>query len=1166
MAVQHYTDRKAYGENEQRTLEYVSTQIATVIQRKRTEEALRESEERYRTVAETATDGIITIDQHSRILFANPAVSRIFGYDLAAMPGMDLTMLMPDHLRQLHKNAVQRYAATGEKHMSWERVELSGLHKQGHEIPVEVSFAEFRKNGQPFFTGFIRDVSERKQAEKALRDSEEKFSRAFHASPDAMTISALEDSRFLEVNESFLRLTGYPREEVAGRTSLELNLWVHPENRPGLSSQARVAGKVEDFEFELRRKDGAALVCLLSVDIVEIAGRKCFLSVVRDITARKHMEEALRQSEEKFARAFFASPDALVISSLRTAQFLDVNESFCRMSGYAKEEAVGRTGLDLGVWARPEDREHVLQMLARGESPRNLEFTFRSRTGRTVVGLLSAEIIEFGGERCMLGVVRDITERKEMEEALRTSEERFRELFENANDIVYTHDLEGNFTSLNRTGERITGYPRAEALQKNIRDLLDPQQVGFAQEMVRLNLEGKGPTTYELQIRARDGRPIELEVSTRLILFDGRPVGVQGIARDVTERRKAERALRDSEERYRLLFQNSPLPMFVYETDSLTFLAVNEAAVKSYGFSRSEFLGLTLKDIRPPEEGPYLIRRLTSDPINHHAAVHRKKDGTLIDVEIAAHSIEWFGKRARMVIAEDITERVRAEHAIRESEAKFRTLAESSPYAILIARDTQIVFANRAAEEITGYCMRELLQLDPLCIVSPAHRDMVGEKRAQRRQGSREAQRFEVRFTTKNGTEKWMDVTTNAITYEGQPAILVNAMDVTERKAVEDQLRQSQKMEAVGRLAGGVAHDFNNLLMIMRGYADLILDTEEADDATRRNAEQITKAAERAAGLTQQLLAFSRKQVLAPQVLDLNQVVAGVDKMLRRLIGEDIELITSAAADLWPVKADPNQIEQILLNLSINARDAMPKGGKLMISMENVTLDGFFVRQHAGSSEGPHVLISVTDTGAGMAPDVRARVFEPFFTTKEVGRGTGLGLATVYGIVKQSNGYITVYSEVGQGTTFKVYLPQASGAVAALEQSEARGHQGGSETILLVEDESDVRELARQFLDSHGYRVLEAHDGREALTVSSRHNGPIDLLVTDVVMPGMSGRELAERLIPARPAMKVLYVSGYTAEAIGHHGILEPGTQFLQKPFSREALARKLREVLDKRN
>jgi nitrogen-specific signal transduction histidine kinase/ActR/RegA family two-component response regulator len=389
--------------------------------------------------------------------------------------------------------------------------------------------------------------------------------------------------------------------------------------------------------------------------------------------------------------------------------------------------------------------------------------------------------------------------------------------------------------------------------------------------------------------------------------------------------------------------------------------------------------------------------------------------------------------------------------------------------------------------------------------------------------------------------------------------------DITEHKRVEERLRASQKMEAVGRLAGGVAHDFNNLLMVMRGYGELMLNQLDANDPLRRNAEEIQKAAERATALTQQLLAFSRKQVLQPKVLDLNTVVTEVEKMLRRLIGEDIELATTLDPALGPVKADPGQIEQIILNLAVNARDAMPQGGRLTLKTANVTLDQAYVRQHMGATLGPYVLLAVSDTGVGMDAETQSHIFEPFFTTKGAGKGTGLGLSTVYGIVKQSGGTIWVESAPGRGTTFEIYLPLVEEAAASGELHPAlpAPTPGGSETILVVEDEMSVRKLAAEFLGSNGYRVLEAQDGGEALQVCEEHRAPIHLLMTDVVMPGMSGRELAVRLVGARPEMKVIYVSGYTDDAIVQHGVREEGTVFLQKPFSLETLAHTVREVLD---
>jgi nitrogen-specific signal transduction histidine kinase/CheY-like chemotaxis protein len=399
----------------------------------------------------------------------------------------------------------------------------------------------------------------------------------------------------------------------------------------------------------------------------------------------------------------------------------------------------------------------------------------------------------------------------------------------------------------------------------------------------------------------------------------------------------------------------------------------------------------------------------------------------------------------------------------------------------------------------------------------------------------------------------------------GRPvARLGVARDITARRVLEDQLRQAQKMEGIGRLAAGVAHDFNHLLTAIGGRCYLVLGKLTAENPLRREIEIIQGAAERAAKLTHQLLAFSRKQILEPRVLDLNAIVAGIEPLLRRMIREDIEIAAVLDPTVGRVKADAGQLEQVLLNLAVNASDAMPEGGRLTLGTGDVTLDEAYARTHAGVEPGPYVMLSVSDTGHGMTAEIQARIFEPFFTTKEVGKGTGLGLATVYGIVKQSAGHVTVYSEVGHGTVFKVYLPRVDEAPAppepALQTEKSR--RGGSETVLLVEDDEALRSLAREILSVQGYAVLEAATPADALRLVNGHEGAIHVLLTDVVMPQMNGRQVADLAIAARPGLKVLFMSGYADAAIVQHGVLEPGTHFLQKPFTPDGLSRKLREVL----
>jgi nitrogen-specific signal transduction histidine kinase len=390
--------------------------------------------------------------------------------------------------------------------------------------------------------------------------------------------------------------------------------------------------------------------------------------------------------------------------------------------------------------------------------------------------------------------------------------------------------------------------------------------------------------------------------------------------------------------------------------------------------------------------------------------------------------------------------------------------------------------------------------------------------------------------------------------------------DITERKLLEDQLRQSQKMEAIGQLAGGVAHDFNNLLTVMNGYAEIVMSSLPAENPHKGLLAEVVKAGNRASSLTSQLLAFSRKQILAPKVLNLNDVVENAEKMLRRMIGEDVLLVTAYDTSLNHVKVDPGQVEQVIVNLAINARDAMPQGGTLTIGTCNIDLDEEQCLQYPGCKPGSYVAITMTDTGSGMTPEVKARIFEPFYTTKEVGKGTGLGLAMVYGIVKQSDGYIAVDTTVGVGTTFKIFLPCVSDTEDSSRPDDGETlPRRGNETVLLVEDEEGVRKLARLILEMHGYKVLEASSGREAINLENTHVGPIHLLITDVVMPEISGRQLVESLLPRHQGLKVLYMSGYTDDAIVRHGVMDASDSFLQKPFSLPSLAKKVRDVLDGR-
>jgi PAS domain S-box-containing protein len=513
-----------------------------------------------------------------------------------------------------------------------------------------------------------------------------------------------------------------------------------------------------------------------------------------------------------------------------------------------------------------------------------------------------------------------------------------------------------------------------------------------------------------------------------------------------------------------------------------------------------------------------------------------------------------------------ITDRKRAEDDLRRSEAAYRGLVEYAPLGIYRSTaDGHFLTVNPALIRMLGYgWAEELLRLDiPHDVyVDPRQRAALLAEFAQHDEAG-----SEMEWRRKDGSLITVRVTVRTIRDPGGRIECYEGLveDVTQQRSLEAQFRQAQRLEAVGRLAGGVAHDFNNVLTAITGYSDLLLEDLEPGDPKRGDVEEIRAAAQRAAVLTRQLLAFSRKQVLQSRVLDLNAVIRTLDKMLRRVIGEDVKLELALAAELGAVRADPGQIEQVILNLAVNSRDAMPSGGRLTIETANVVLDEAYAREHAAAAPGPYVMLAVSDTGVGMDADVRAHIFEPFFTTKEQGKGTGLGLATVYGIIKQSGGYVWVYSEPGRGAAFKIYLPHVDGPVEAPDATPPeRPAAGGRETVLLAEDDPSVREIVAEVLAQKGYRVLRAPDGQTALEMARGQPGELHLLVTDLVMPGMTGRELAEVLRAERPGLRVLYMSGYTDDAVVRHGVLEEGMPYLQKPFPPRALASKVREVLDR--
>jgi two-component system cell cycle sensor histidine kinase/response regulator CckA len=637
------------------------------------------------------------------------------------------------------------------------------------------------------------------------------------------------------------------------------------------------------------------------------------------------------------------------------------------------------------------------------------------------------------------------------------------------------------------------------------------------------------------------------------------------------ELEQAKDVLAESEERFRATFEQAAVGIAQVGLDG-RWLRVNQKLCDILGYTSQEMRAQTFQEITYAEDLSTDLehrQRLISGAISTYSREKRyvRKDNSLIWINLTVSSVhDASGQPIYFIsILEDITARKQAEEAMRLSEERYRDLFENANdimYTLDLEGDFTSV--NKKGGQLTGYEQRDFFSLKILDIIAPDYRGLAQNRISEILTDASATTVYEIEIVCKDGTRLPVEISSRAINEAGRSVGVQSiARDISERKRLEDQLRQSQKMESIGRLAGGIAHDFNNLLTAIIGYSQLVRYRLASEDPLRTDIEEIEKAGKRAAELTHQLLAFSRKQILQPKILDLNNVISNIEKMLRRLIGEDIEFRTELAADLGQVKVDPGQIDQIIMNLAVNARDAMPQTGKLTVETENVELDESYAQNHLSVNPGRYVMLAVSDTGIGMDKETQARIFEPFFTTKESGKGTGLGLATVYGIVKQSGGHIWVYSEKGQGTTFKIYLPRIEESTEAEEKpASSRETFTGTETILLVEDDEMVRQLTHQILELSGYIVLEASNPAEALRLHEAYKDPIHLMITDIVMPGMSGRELAQQLAQKGHQVKVLFISGYTDNAIVHHGILDEGTHFLQKPFTPDSLTRKIREIL----
>jgi PAS domain S-box-containing protein len=1001
----------------------------------------------------------------------------------------------------------------------------------------------------------------------------------FEEAADALFLLDPATDRLLNVNPVALRLCGFTRTEVMRTPASYL---FRSELRGGREQLREAAAKTSVFHsrggYLLRtNQDGVWIPVSLSVSRLHVRPRTLALITARDVREQREADRRLRSLEGELAQLTASIAACLWSAEIDSGghwQYRYFSPVVERLTGRPPDYfQAGPTRWESIV--HPEDRPAWAAALRRYQGGQSGQEEYRlvwpDSAVRWVREAVTAGRRGDSGPLRLDAVVADVTDRRTAEEAAREQRAVLEQVLRHIPCAVFWKDSRSVYLGCNDQSARDVGLASPEeAVGKTDRDMpMTPEEADFYVRCDREVIESGRPLLNIEETQRRPDGQVATLLTNKVPLRDaaGRIVGVLGAYADITARKRAEEALAQSEGLFRGLVEQALVGIYILQDDRLVYF--NPRFCEIFGFSQAELLALPCwLDLVAEDDRAAVGGRLAGALDAVRSAFRgRRKDGARIDLEAEGTRTEYHGRPALVGTLLDVTEHRRREEELRRREGQ---LAEAQRIAHIGSFEWDPASGLTAWTDelyrIYGVVPQELPPAEVFARHCPAEEQ--AQVAAVVKQSLADGRPFEYqhRILRPDGTQGVVRGRGGVLDDPaGKGVRLVGTIeDITERVALEEQLRQAQKMEAVGRLAGGVAHDFNNLLTVINGYGDLVIGLLPEDHPARDPVAQILRAGERAAALTRQLLAFSRQQLLTLRLLDLNAVVADLDKMLRRLIGEDVELVCLTDPRLGPVKADPGQIEQVLLNLVVNARDAMPTGGRLTIETRRVELDEAYARTHPDARPGPHALVRVTDTGTGMDAATLARIWEPFYTTKGAGKGTGLGLAMVYGIVKQSEGHVAVTSEPGRGSTFRIYLPQAADAGRSAKSNPgAAGVPRGSETVLLAEDEQPVRALTRRVLQGCGYTLLEAGDGVEALQVAAAHDGRIDLLLSDVVMPRMGGRELAERLKALHPVARVLFLSGYTDDAVVRHGVQEDQVAFLQKPFTPARLALKVREVLD---
>ncbi len=1051
----------------------------------------------------------------------------------------------------------------------------------------------YDEQGKPIrSSGTVQDITDRKKTEEALRKSEERLELVLQGGDLGWWDFHVPTGQIL-TNERAAAIVGYTLDEIGQR----MNFWesiLHPDDRQWVLDHLRdrLAGLVDtsELEYRVRHKNGDWRWVLSRGKTTEREpdGKVLRISgTFLDITDRKKAREALRESEELYRSLFEAAGDGIFVMETdekHRSRILSANPAAAEMHGYTVDELLTLTMFDLETPECTGALEPLRnERFFSGEVIKQ-EVTHRKKDGTLFYIESTARVLELGGLKCVLAIDRDITRRKRAEEALlsaqnelqrrvdertaelKNSEEKYKALVEESFDGILVHDGSKIMFTNARLREML-GYGEGELEGQYPWLICSPEYREIMREMALARLQGQlEHSRHEVRMQRKDGSSFEAEINARKVKYGGE-TGIQTWIRDISDRKLAENALRESEERFRIAFQTSPDPIAITRLSDGVFIEINKGFTDLNGFTRDEVIGKSSRDINiwyDPADRDRLIAGLKDrGHVTNLEARFRQKDGQVWAGLMSASIIVLGAEPHILTLTRDVEDWKKAEQDLRESNEKYRALFEQSRDAVFMStREGILVDANQAFLDLFGLSREEARSMDVLRIYpDPAERRRFQDE-IERKESLKD---YEISFRKSDGT-RIEGLLTSTVRRDKDGTVLGYhgiVRDVTGLKQIQRQLLHAQKMEAVGTLAGGIAHDFNNLLQAILGYTDLLLMRTKKTDPDRRKLEIVRQAARDGGDLVSRLLTVSMKAELNARPTDLNEEVMRVEKLLRRTIPRMIAIDLVLADDLLIINADSAQIEQVLLNLAVNAQHAMPDGGRLLIETNNVSLGSEYMRTHLDVKPGNYVLLTVSDTGTGMVPEVVDRIFEPFFTTKASGEGTGLGLAMVHGIVSQHGGYIRCYSEPGLGTSFKIYFP-ASQTERLLGMAETREMPAfGTETILLVDDDTRIRDIAREIIEMGGYTVIEASSGEEALETYAAHRDEVSLVVLDLIMPGMGGKRCLEELLRINPSLKVLFASGYSSNGLR---LDETGTGaigFVKKPYDTKGILIAIRKVLD---